>query len=257
MFEPRQRLSSAEDMAMFSNDKLSQKELSAFYTPSFYALVDVRPDESTFKQFITDIIAGGVDIIQLRDKQANDRTLLARSRILKNCITASERDVLFIMNDRPDLAMLAGADGVHVGQEELPVALVRQLVGELLIGVSTHSLEQARQAVQDGADYIGAGPVFESATKAFSQLAGVAYLREVAAEIALPAFAIGGITEERLDEVLHSGIRRVAVSSVLLEAENPEETAKRWKGRITDYSVHSNGDIDSLGHQPSNVIRVD
>ena len=194
-----------------------------------YALVDTRPDEETFRQFITDIIAGGVDIIQLRDKQAGDRTLLDRSRMLKNCIAASGREVLFIMNDRPDLAVLAGADGVHVGQEELPVALVRQIVGELLVGVSTHSIDQARQAILDGADYIGAGPVFPSQTKEFTQFPGLDYLREVAAALclspqqgltvakAIPVFAIGGITAERLDEVYQTGIHRVAVSSALLD----------------------------------------
>ena len=199
-----------------------------------YALVDARPDEATFEQFVTDIIAGGVDVIQLRDKQADDRTLLSRSRILKNCISASGRDVLFIMNDRPDLAVLAEADGVHVGQDELPVSMVRQLVGTLLIGVSTHSIEQARQAMLDGADYIGAGPVFESATKKFSQLAGLDYLREVAAEISIPVFAIGGMTEDRLDEVLQTGIDRVAVGSALLYSDNPREAAERWKSKVME-----------------------
>ncbi|MCL2709661.1 MAG: thiamine phosphate synthase [Planctomycetaceae bacterium] len=198
-----------------------------------YALVNTFSDESTFAQFVTAIIAGGVDIIQLRDKQADDRTLLARSRIVKECIAASERDVLFIMNDRPDLAVLAGADGVHVGQDELPVALVRQIVGNtMLIGVSTHSIDQARQAVSDGADYIGAGPVFESATKEFSQLSGLEYLREVAAEISLPAFAIGGITEDRLDEVLQTGVRRIAVSSALLMPDDPEGVAEAMRTAI-------------------------
>jgi thiamine-phosphate pyrophosphorylase len=197
--------------------------------PSLYVLVDCRSDESAFEQLVSALIAGGVDIIQLRDKQADDRMILARSRILKNCITESDRNVLFIMNDRPDLAILAGADGVHVGQEELPAALVRQMVGTMLIGVSTHSIEQARQAVLDGADYIGVGPVFESETKEFSQLAGLAYLEEVAAEISIPAFAIGGITEDRLEEVFQTGICRVAVGSALLNAENPKEVAERWK----------------------------
>ena len=206
------------------NDVLSKAKL--------YALVDTRSDESAFEKFVTAIIEGGVDIIQLRDKRADDRTLLTRSRILKNCIAASDREVLFIMNDRPDLALLAGADGVHVGQEELPAALVRQIAGDLLIGVSTHSIEQARQAVLDGADYIGAGPVFESATKEFSHLAGLSYLQEVSAEVTIPAFAIGGITEDRLDVVLQAGVRRVAVGSALLDAENPQETAERWKERM-------------------------
>ena len=198
-----------------------------------YALVDARSDESAFEQFITAIIAGGVDVIQLRDKQMDDRTLLSRSRKLKECIATSGRKVLFIMNDCPDLAVLAGADGVHVGQEELPATLVRQMVGTMLVGVSTHSMEQARQAVQDGADYIGAGPVFESATKEFSQFPGLPYLQEVAAEITIPTFAIGGITEDRLAEVLRTGVSRVAVSSVLLQAENPKEVAERFADALS------------------------
>ena len=197
-----------------------------------YALVDVRSDEVTFEQFITDIIAGGVDIIQLRDKSANDQMLIARSQILKNCIAASERNVLFIMNDRPDLAVFVGADGVHVGQDELPVSTVRQIVGTLLVGVSTHSIEQARQAVSDGANYIGAGPVFASETKTFSELAGLNYLRKIATEISIPAFAIGGITEECLDDVLQSGIQRIVVCSALLKGKNPKDTAKRLKEQV-------------------------
>jgi thiamine-phosphate pyrophosphorylase len=141
--------------------------------------------------------------------------------------------VLFIMNDRPDLAVLTDADGVHVGQDELPVNLVRQIVGAKLIGVSTHSIEQARQAVLDGADYIGAGPVFESTTKEFSQLAGLTYLQEVAAEISIPAFAIGGITEDRVEEILRTGIGRIAVSSALLRADNPQEVAERFAAQIS------------------------
>ena len=208
-----------------------------------YALIDVRSDEAAFEKFVNEIIAGGVDIIQLRDKHADDRTLLARSRILKDCIAASERDVLFIMNDRPDLAMLAGADGVHVGQDELPAALIRQMSGSLLIGVSTHSIEQARQAIQDGADYIGAGPVFESTTKNFSQLAGLDYLQKVAAEISIPTFAVGGITEDRLNEVLQTGVCRVAVSSVLLTSKNPKETAERILVYVSD-SVNTKSEFE-------------
>ena len=185
-----------------------------------YALVDTRPDEETFMQFITDIIAGGVDIIQLRDKKAYDPLLMLRSRILKNCIAASGRDVLFIMNDNPALAALVGADGVHIGQKDkdvFSVEIIRELYGEMLVGVSTHSIDQARQAVLDGANYIGAGPVFPSKTKKFTQFPGLDYLREVAAAIEIPTFAIGGITAERLDEVYQTGIHRVAVSSALLD----------------------------------------
>src|SRR4029077_19739139 len=110
---------------------------------------------------------------------------------------------LFIMNDRPDLALLTDADGVHVGQEELSVREARRIMGpSRLVGVSTHTLEQARQAVLDGADYIGVGPVFSSTTKAFAHLAGLDLVRQVAAEITLPAYAIGGIGLENIEALL-------------------------------------------------------
>ncbi|MDR2704671.1 MAG: thiamine phosphate synthase, partial [Planctomycetaceae bacterium] len=139
-----------------------------------YVLTDIRSSEEEFTDFVCAVIIGGADVIQLRDKNADDRTLLNRSRILKEQIIASGRSVIFVMNDRPDLARIAEADGVHVGQEELPVEAVRQIVGtEMLVGVSTHCVEQARQAVSDGADYIGAGPVFETPTKEFPEIAGI------------------------------------------------------------------------------------
>jgi thiamine-phosphate pyrophosphorylase len=102
----------------------------------------------------------------------------------------------------------------------------------MLVGISTHNIGQARQAVADGADYIGAGPVFESATKDFKELAGLDFLREVAAEITLPAFAVGGITLANVDYVLAAGITGVAVSSALIRSENPQETATAFRAAI-------------------------
>jgi len=134
------------------------------------------------------------------------------------------------VNDRPDRAALAGADGVHVGQDELSVKDVRAIVGPgRLVGVSTHSIEQARQAVLDGADYIGVGPTFPSGTKQFDTFPGPALLRQVAEEIRLPAFAIGGIDLGNLSEVLESGIRRVAVGRAITAAENPCEVAREMR----------------------------
>ena len=125
---------------------------------------------------------------------------------------------LLIINDRPDLAALAQADGVHVGQEELSVKDARSIVGpDVLIGVSAHSIEQARQAVLDGANYLGVGPTFPSGTKQFDHFPGVELLRAVAAEIRLPAFAIGGITRENLGQVKSAGFTRMAVSGAILE----------------------------------------
>ena len=134
---------------------------------------------------------------------------------------------MFVMNDRPDLAALARADGVHVGQEELSVKDARTIVGpKALVGVSTHSIEQARQAVLDGANYIGVGPTFPSGSKQFEHFPGVNLLKAVAAEIRLPAFAIGGITQENLPRVLTTGIARIAVAGAVTTAADPAKIAR-------------------------------
>lgn len=182
-----------------------------------YVLVDGGASDTDFVEKVTRLIEAAVDVIQLRDKSLDDRTLLSRAKTLARLTRGT--DTLFIMNDRPDLAALAHADGVHVGQEELPVSEVRKIVGpDLLIGVSTHNIEQARQALADGADYIGCGPTFPSQTKSFDHYPGLDFLRQVAAEIKLPAFAIGGITLENVEQVLGTGIKRVAVSGAASDA---------------------------------------
>jgi thiamine-phosphate pyrophosphorylase len=139
------------------------------------------------------------------------------------------------MNDRPDLAVLAEADGVHVGQDELPVHAARQIVGpERLVGVSTHTIEQARRAVVDGADYLGVGPVFPSETKPFEHFAGLEFVEAVAAEITRPWFAIGGIDASNVELVRDAGATRVAVSGSIASAGNPtqaaQELARHLKG---------------------------
>lgn len=168
----------------------------------------------------------GVRIVQVREKQMADRALIAHGRKLRELTRAA--GVRLIFNDRPDLAVLCDADGVHVGQEELTVRDVRRVVGpDMLIGVSTHSLEQARQAVLDGAGYIGVGPVFSSKTKQFSsgELVGLDLVRAVADEIALPWFAIGGIDSTQIELVRDAGARRIAVSSAICGADQPGPVA--------------------------------
>jgi thiamine-phosphate pyrophosphorylase len=196
-----------------------------------YVLMDGRESLEAFRALVTSLVEAGVDVLQLRDKQLSDRDLLARAEALRS-LTAGTR-TRFVMNDRADLARLSGADGVHVGQDELTVAAVRRIVGpEMIVGVSTHSLEQARQAVLDGADYLGVGPVFPSTTKTFPIFPGTELLRSVAAEISLPAFAIGGITLENLPTVLASGIRRVAISGAIINSTVPGESARRFRAAL-------------------------
>jgi len=195
-----------------------------------YVLLSAQQTEDQFRDRLESLLQAGVKLFQLRDKVLDDRQLLSRARMMRETIDAFCSDenqrALMIINDRPDIAVLSSADGVHVGQEELAVADTRAIVGpKQLIGVSTHSIEQARQAVLDGADYIGCGPTFPTVTKSFSDFPGLGFLAEVRAEISLPAFAIGGINRQRLPEVLETGIERIAVSSALDQAENlVEET---------------------------------
>ncbi|MBX3415225.1 MAG: thiamine phosphate synthase [Pirellulales bacterium] len=196
-----------------------------------YVLIDGGTSDDAFVALAAPLVEAGVHVLQLRDKQLDDRELLARARLLRSL--TRDTDTLFIVNDRPDIAALAEADGVHVGQEELAVKDARSIVGpDRLIGVSTHSIEQARAAVLDGANYIGVGPTFASHTKQFAEFPGVSLLRAVAAEITLPVFAIGGIAAQNLDEVLATGIERVAVSSAVVGASDPAAAAGRLLGRL-------------------------
>ena len=177
---------------------------------------------------VREAMAGGVDIVQLREKSLSDRALIEVGRRVREW--TRQAGALYIMNDRPDLAVVTEADGVHLGQQELTVREARRIVGtHRLVGVSTHTIEQARQAVVDGADYIGVGPVFPSSTKQFAEYPGLDLVRQVAGEITLPWFAIGGIGPENVAEVVAAGARRVAVSSAVCGADDPAEAARQLR----------------------------
>jgi thiamine-phosphate pyrophosphorylase len=170
---------------------------------------------------IAEAAVGGAGMIQLREKQLNDRALLERAQQVRRL--TREAGALFIVNDRPDIARLAEADGVHLGQDDLPIQQARRILGsEALIGVSTHNLEQFRQAVRDGASYVGVGPAFASGTKQFGELAGLGYVRQVAKEgSTMPAFVIGGINPETIAVAAAAGATRVAVGQAICQADDP------------------------------------
>jgi thiamine-phosphate pyrophosphorylase len=169
--------------------------------------------------------AGGADVFQLREKSLSDRDSLTRARDVRRW--TRKAGVLFVVNDRPDIARLVEADGVHLGQDDMPVKEARRIVGpDALIGVSTHTVEQVRAAVLDGADYVGVGPVFPSRTKSFEYFPGLEFVRAAAAESSLPAFALGGIGPENIGDVVAAGARRVAVSSAIAAADDPERAAR-------------------------------
>jgi thiamine-phosphate pyrophosphorylase len=173
---------------------------------------------------IAEAAAGGAHAIQLREKGLSDRELLKRARQVRRW--TQKAGLLFIVNDRPDIARLAGADGVHLGQDDLPVREARRILGpDALIGVSTHSVEQLRQAVLDGASYVGVGPTFPSSTKDFAELSGLEFVRRAAAETSLPAFVIGGVNLETIGSAVAAGARRVAVSAAVAAADEPRVAA--------------------------------
>jgi len=171
---------------------------------------------------IAEAAAGGAHIVQLREKELSDRELLERARNVRRW--TRKAGLLFIVNDRPDVARLVDADGVHLGQDDMPVKEARRIVGpDLLIGVSTHDLDQVRRAVLDGASYLGVGPTFPSTTKEFGDLAGLEFVRQATAETSLPVFVIGGVNAATLPAAVAAGARRIAVSAAVCRADEPRQ----------------------------------
>lgn len=202
-----------------------------FASVRLYVLITESTCKRPWFEVAEAAIAGGADCLQLREKNLESGELLARARQL--VALCRKHNVPSIINDRPDIAMLAGADGVHVGQTDPPAADVRKLIGaRKILGVSTHDRDQAKRAVLDGADYVGVGPFFRSETKTRDFIAGPAFAREVARNISLPAVAIAGISEQNVAEVLATGIKAVAVTAAVCGADDPQRAARRLKDKL-------------------------
>ena len=206
---------------------VTRSENCRLHSSSLYVLMSCGSSHSNFQAKVEELLGGEADVIQLRDRSADDRTLISRARA--GTEIARRLGKVFIMNDRADLALAADTDGVHVGQEELPVADARRIVGNRFVGVSTHSIQQARDAVKDGADYIGCGPVFSSKTKCFTEFVGTEFLAQVADEIQIPTFAIGGIDLTNVDQVVRSGMHRIAVTGAIRDSDDPVGVAQQLK----------------------------
>ncbi len=187
---------------------------------------------------VKEALKGGVDIVQLREYSLSDSELLDMARQVRELTLAHK--ALFIVNNRPDIARLSGADGVHLGQDDLPVAEARAVLGEgKLVGVSTHGVDQARKAVADGADYIGVGPVYPTQTKKnVVPAVTLDYVRQVAGSgLRPPFFAIGGIKLHNLDEVLAAGARRVAVVTGIVKALNVRKVSAEFREALAKYPL--------------------
>ncbi|GIW80269.1 MAG: hypothetical protein KatS3mg105_2076 [Gemmatales bacterium] len=197
-----------------------------------YVLVTRSQCTASLEWTIQEAAAGGANVFQLREKNLSDREWLALALEVRRWTRAV--GALFIVNDRPDIARLVHADGVHLGQDDMPVKEARRILGPRgLIGVSAHNLEQLRQAVLDGASYVGIGPVFPSGTKKFSALAGLDYVERAARETSLPAFALGGINAGNVAEVVKAGATRIAVSEAICKATDPRRAAADLRNAIS------------------------
>jgi thiamine-phosphate pyrophosphorylase len=200
-----------------------------------YLAVEAVVDGVAADALVEAALEGGVEVVQLRDKRAGDPELLATGRRL--AALCDERGALLIVNDRPDLAVACRADGVHLGQDDLAVSEARRSVGdELLIGLSTHSRDQIAAAATTGADYIGVGPVYETATKPGLAPVGLEPVRHAAAHARQPFFAIGGIDAARAAEVAAAGAERIAVVRAIRDAADPREAARELRAAL-DHEV--------------------
>jgi thiamine-phosphate pyrophosphorylase len=181
-------------------------------------------------------IRGGADMIQLREKEMPDGEFLALARKLREL--CCEAEALFIVNDRPHIARIVDADGVHLGQDDLPATEARRLLGaEKIIGVSTHSPDQAAAAIKAGASYIGVGPVNATPTKPSAAPVGLGYVGYASRNVEIPFFAIGGVAAATAGGILEAGARRLAVCSAVISADDPESAAAEIKQAVLNYDL--------------------
>ncbi|MFC2043759.1 thiamine phosphate synthase [Chloroflexota bacterium] len=197
-----------------------------------YVIMDTEALKGrSYTEVANQVIRGGVKIIQLRDKLSTRRELLFVGRELKEL--CSKHDVRFIVNDYLDIALATEADGLHLGQEDLPVKITRQLLpmGSIL-GYSVRTVEQAVSAEADGADYIAVGSMYPTLSKEGVEVVGLERLRQIRQAVSLPLVAIGGITDDNAAEVIAAGANSVAVISAILGSESPEEATRQIVDRI-------------------------
>ena len=193
-------------------------------------------DASTGEHALHEALAGGVDVLQLREKAGSDEEILAAAATFREL--CAEHGALFVLNDRPDLAVAAGADAVHMGQDDEAVAAVRERVGdELLIGLSTHSREQLSAALATTADYVCVGPVYATPTKPDYPAVGIDLVRHAAETVDRPWFAIGGIDGTNIEEVAAAGAPRVAVVRAIRDAPEPRAAAAGLRAALEEASA--------------------
>jgi thiamine-phosphate pyrophosphorylase len=186
------------------------------------------PDRPDLFDFVEACIEGGVDVVQLRDKSLEARPLLLRAAGLKR--VCADHDVPFILNDRPDLALEVGADGVHLGQDDAPVSLARRLLGDgAIVGLSTHSREDLDASLAEQVDYVSAGPVVPTPTKPGRPGTGTEYVTYATSHAGRPVFVTGAVTPDTVPELARAGARHFVVVRYLTESGEPGRDAARLR----------------------------
>lgn len=229
---------------LYSLEKTMHSEIMNIYKikrleSSLLYLVTDRTGFKNEEKFLNTIalaIKGGVKILQLREKNTPTNEFISLAKIVKEI--CSHHDCIFIINDRVDIALAVNADGVHLGQEDMDLITARKILGDqVIIGNSTHKPEDALNAIKNGADYIGVGPVFATPTKPNRQAVGLEYVKWASENINIPFFAIGGINNDNINTVIESGAKQVAVVRALMKSENPEKDANKMLNQLNNNSI--------------------
>ena len=189
------------------------------------------PDRPDLAAFVAACIEGGVDVVQLREKHLEARPLLARAEVVSE--VCRRYGVPFVLNDRPDLARAVGADGVHVGQDDVPVRVAREILGpDAIVGLSTHGPADLAGAQQEDVDYISAGPVEATPTKPGRPGTGLGYVTLASERSSVPVFVTGGVTTERIPALVAAGVRHFVVVRYLIEARDATAAARALRAAI-------------------------
>ena len=196
-----------------------------------YAVTPEPTDQALLLEKIEGLLAGGVDAIQLRSRTLKDRALVALGKeIKKRC---AKFGALFIVNNRPEIALATEADGLHLGHEDLPISFAREMLGHRkIIGISSHSVPEAIAAQRQGADYVSCGPIWATPTKPEYNAVGLNLIGFYKAALHIPFVVIGGVDQNNLDQVVAAGAKTVAVVRAFFDAAKPELLAKEFKEKL-------------------------
>jgi len=202
-----------------------------------YVLISSSIATKSVKETSRLVIDGGADAIQLREKTISDSEFISLAGEVRDITT--KRGSLLIINDRVHVAREINADGVHLGQQDMSALEARDIIGnEKIIGVSTHSVIQAKQAQKDGADYVAIGPIYPTKTKDYEPSVGIEIIREISGAVNIPFIAIGAITLDNLDEVLKAGASRIAVCSAIIGSKDIYSSTRQFKEKLYGAQVH-------------------